>query len=245
MAIHTTDAIVLRQYPFRETSLLVTCLTSGVGKLRGIIKGIRGERTRYRSAMEALTVNRIVYYDSRTSPLHLISQCELTEPFGGLTQDLHSMRLAAACGELIDILLEDGEHHPGVFELLRATLSRLATGGGEPLVVHSHFVLRLLRLVGFHPQLDQCAGCNRRDFADGGYWSVPQGGLLCERCLHQDPRAESIPQQMVALLSAFSESDAPVSLDPMASSAIHRRLDEFLRWRVDRPLRTLSGVPVT
>ncbi|MBI3320314.1 MAG: recombination protein O N-terminal domain-containing protein, partial [Candidatus Omnitrophica bacterium] len=73
MGIHTADAIVLRQYPFRETSVVVTCFTDRFGKIKGLVKGLRDGRARYRSAMEPMTVNRIVFYDTRTSALHLIS----------------------------------------------------------------------------------------------------------------------------------------------------------------------------
>ena len=73
MGIHTTDAIVLRRYPFRDTSVTVSVLTDRYGKLKGLVKGLRAQPNRYRSAMEPLTINRIVFYDTRTSQLHLIS----------------------------------------------------------------------------------------------------------------------------------------------------------------------------
>ena len=80
MGLHTAEAIVLRRYPFRETSITLTCLTDRFGKLKGLVKGLRAQSNRHRSAMEPLTVNRIVFYDTRTSQLHLISQCELIAP---------------------------------------------------------------------------------------------------------------------------------------------------------------------
>ena len=80
MAIHTTDAIVLRRYLYRETSVIVSCLTDRFGKLKGLVKGLRAQPNRHRSAMEPLTINRIVFYDTHSSQLHLISQCELLTP---------------------------------------------------------------------------------------------------------------------------------------------------------------------
>jgi len=240
MGIHTADAIVLRQYPYRETSVIVTCLTDRFGKLKGLIKGLRAQPTRYRSPMEPLTLNRIVFYDTRTSSLHLITQCELIAAYQTLTHDLGAMRLAASCAELTDMVVELDEPQAAIFELLKQTLERLTSSGSErSSAIRIHFVLRLLRLAGFHPQLDECTGCGEHPFGHQAFWSARQGGLLCQRCLHEDPKAEVIAPQWLETLSACAEAEEPVELAASQATAIQQRLDEFLRWRLDRSLKTL------
>ena len=241
MAIHTTDAIVLRHYRYRETSALVSCMTDRYGKIKGLIKGLRGPAGKHRSAMEPLTLNRIVFYDTRTSPLHLITQCELLSGFVELTQELETMRFAASCGELVDVLTETNEPQPAIFTLLRDTLERLSASMHALLPVRIHFILRLLRLVGFQPQLDQCVACGRPAQGQRAFWSVRQGGLMCEGCLHQDPRAHPIAPEFLAAMSRCAEADEPQALEPAQAQALHRKVDEFLRWRVDRPLKAMGA----
>lgn len=239
MSIHTADAIVLRQYPFRETSVLVTCLTDRFGKLKGLIKGLRGPASRHRSAMEPLTLNRIVFYDTRTSPLHLITQCELLEGFAQVQQDLFVAQTAAACAELADVVIEPGEPQPTIFRLLAETLERLAFGTPPgPAAIRIHFVLRVLRIAGFQPQLDECTMCTRR-LSMNGFWSPRQGGVLCEACLHEDPKAAAMPAAWFEALSALSAAEDPEHVDPRQTTIVQHRLDEFLRWRLDRPLKAL------
>lgn len=240
MGIHTADAIVLRQYPYRETSVIVTCLTDRYGKLRGLVKGLRGERARHRSAMEPLSVNRIVFYDTRTSALHLISQCDLLQDFSTLSQELDIMRVAASCAELTDILLEPDEPHPMIFHLLHDTLARLAAGDPRWPAIRIHFVLHLLRLAGFHPQLDECTTCSRQPLTSGAYWSVRHGGLLCDRCLHEDPPAEPLGPAWLELFSRCAEATDPLDLEAAQAAFVQHRLDAFLRWHLDRPLKTLT-----
>ncbi len=238
MSVHTTDAIVLRRYPFRETSVTLTCLTDGYGKLKGLIKGLRITPNRYRSAMEPLTVNRIVFYDTRTSQLHLISQCELLAPLTGIQRDLETMKLAARFVELIDHLIPLEEPQPLTYQLLRETLERLALGGVHPDALHIHFIARLLRLAGFQPRLDECTSCNSQSLAQG-YWSARQGGLLCARCLHEDPQADPAPAEMLQTFAALSETSQPLSLDLALTQMLRQRLEQFLQWRVDRHLTGL------
>ncbi len=239
MSIHTADAIVLRRYLYRETSVIVRCLTDRYGKLKGLVKGLRAQPNRHRSAMEPLTVNRIVFYDTHTSQLHLISQCDLLSPMSQLQRSLETMRAASLCIELVDTIVPLEEPQPHIYHLLKDTLERLALAGAVPHGVEVHFILRLLRLAGFQPQLDECTGCATAVHAEG-YWSARQGGLLCSRCLHEDPTAEPAIPEMLNALGALSESNQPALEQTPLMAVLRQRLTEFLRWRLDRPLKTLT-----
>ena len=242
MSIHTADAIVLRLYPYRETSAFVSCLTDRFGKVKGMIKGLRDRsRPRYRSAMEPMTWNRIVFYDTRSSPIHLITQCDLLNGFDGLARDLESIRVAATCIELTDVVVEPDEPQPQIFELLKATLQRLSSGDTRLGSIRIHFVLRLLKLAGFHPQLDACAHCNRGLIGHAASWSSKQGGLLCDDCLHEDPRAERMGSELIDVLAACAATDEPLEVASPTAIVLLPRLHEFLHWRLDRPLRTLRA----
>ena len=240
MGIHTAEAIVLRRYPFRETSVTLTCLTDRFGKLKGLVKGLRAQPNRYRSAMEPLTINRIVFYDTRTSQLHLMSQCELLAPLETLQRDLETARLAALCADLVDTVVPLEEPQPAIYHLLKHTLERLAVGAGELSTIRIHFIARLLRLAGFHPQLNECTGCGTAVQADGS-WSAREGGWLCPGCLHEDPKAQRATPGMLEALTSLSDSAQPLALDAPLIAMLRQRLDEFLRWRLDKPLKTLAA----
>ncbi|OGX29036.1 MAG: DNA repair protein RecO [Omnitrophica WOR_2 bacterium RIFCSPHIGHO2_02_FULL_67_20] len=240
MAIHTAEAIVLRRYPFRETSVTLSCLTDGYGKVKGLVKGLRAQPNRHRSAMEPCTVNRIVFYDTRTSQLHLVSQCELLDPLEGIQRDLDTARLAALCVELVDTVVPLEEPQPATYRLLKQTLERLALGGDEPQALRAYFIVRLLRLAGFQPQLDQCTGCGQ-PIHTSGYWSARAGGLLCPSCLHEDPNAEPARPELLEALETLSKSDQPPALDAGLLPGLRQRLDAFLHWRLDKPLKTLTA----
>lgn len=240
MSIHTVDAIVLRRYLYRETSVIVSCLTDRCGKIKGLVKGLRAHPNRHRSAMEPLTINRIVFYDTQTSQLHLISQCDLLAGLPQLQRDLKTAQLAGFCADLVDTVVPLEEPQPMIYQLLRATLERVALGGHDQLGLRLHFIVRLLRLTGFHPQLDECTGCGTQ-VHEQGFWSARQGGLLCGRCLHHDPTAEIAEAHVLNSIEQLAHTDQPVALDGAVAVALTPRLEEFLRWRLDRPLKTLEA----
>jgi DNA repair protein RecO (recombination protein O) len=241
MAIHTADAIILRRTLYRETSVIVSCLTDRFGKIKGLVKGLRMHPNRHRSAMEPLTVNRLVFYDTQHSQLHLISQCELMGPLMGIQQDLGRARCGAFCAELADAVVPLDDPQPAVYHLLHDTLERLAISAADPAALRVHFTLRLLRLAGFQPRLDECAGCNEPVEAEG-YWSPRQGGLLCRRCLAEDPKAAPVSAEVLQALVASAGSDHPDGVPGAWLPALSRYLNDFLHWRLDHPLKTLNAV---
>lgn len=241
MGLHTTDAIVLRRYPFRETSVTLSCLTLQYGKIKGLVKGLRAQPNRYRSAMEPITINRIVFYDTRTSQLHLISQCDLLASLPELQRDFETAKCAAFFVDLVDHVTPLEEPQPGIYALLKETLERLALGAGDMASIRVHFIVRLLSLTGFQPQVSECTGCGTT-VQSIGYWSPKQGGFLCRSCLHEDPSAEPAWPELLDALETLSNSEHPIALHENIEKRLRKRLDEFLLWRLDKPLRTLARV---
>ena len=239
MGIHTTDAIVLRRYPYRETSVIVTCLTERYGKLKGLVKGLCVQPNRHRSPMEPMTVNRIVFYDTASSQLHLIGQCELLKPLSGLARDVETLTLAAQCVEVADAALPLEEPQPNSYRLLRQALECLDGGTDDAHALKAHFIVRLLRLAGFQPQLDECTGCSRR-LQEHGYWSPRHGGLLCARCLHEDPHAEGIRAELLEALGQLAEAEELMPLPEAVATSLCERLEIFLRWHLHHPLKTMK-----
>ena len=64
MAIIKTEAIVLKTFDFRETSLIAHFFTKDHGRVNGILKGIRKDPRKFASTLEPFSSNEIVFYQS-------------------------------------------------------------------------------------------------------------------------------------------------------------------------------------
>lgn len=153
MAIQTTEALVLNRKDFRETSLLATFYSRDFGKIKGILKGIRGDRSKYGSSAELFGLNKIVFYEKSKGDFQNITQCDLIDGFFGIRKDLGAIAYATYLAELTDDLTEPAERNDGIFELLLGSL-RLLAKGAEPAKISRIFEIRLLTLLGFGPAVE-------------------------------------------------------------------------------------------
>lgn len=128
MAMHKTEAIVLRRQEIRETSLILIVFTRDLGKIHGLVKGVRGARAAVPWYLEPLTHQSVILYERRRSPLSLISSFDLLDAFDPIRRDLTRTAYASFCLDLVDAMTEVSDPHPEVFHLLLAVLRALAQG---------------------------------------------------------------------------------------------------------------------
>ena len=179
-----TDAVVLRRHDLGETDRIVTLYTSVHGKLRAIAKGVRRPTSKLGGHLELFTHNHLMLARGRS--LDVITQVETVSSFIGLREDLWRTGLAYYIAELVDRLTEDRSENVALFDLMVATLERLATASRPDLAVR-FFEVQAVGLLGFRPELRNCVHCRRSLEPLGNAFSNLHGGILCRTCRSTDP----------------------------------------------------------
>jgi DNA repair protein RecO (recombination protein O) len=113
--------------------------------------------------------------------LDVVTQAQAIESFAPLREDLDRLSRALYAAEVVDRFSPEGAESYHVFQLLLATLRRLA-GSGPADVILRYFEMQLLDLAGFQPQLQRCLVCERPLKPVPNYFSPAAGGVLCPRC---------------------------------------------------------------
>ncbi len=190
MAIHSDQAVVLRKRDIRETSLLIVLYTREFGKIRGLMKGVRGPRGPMGNQIQLFTHNDVVFYDSKRTGTHTVSQCDLIDFFEDVREDIVKTGYACYFIELVDSLTEEKDPSVELFELLLQSL-RLLKSDASVKRISRIFEIKLLNLSGVMPRLDSCALCGtkidfRKDSFDTIRFSYKAGGLICGICRAQD-----------------------------------------------------------
>ncbi|MGE5552473.1 MAG: DNA repair protein RecO [Betaproteobacteria bacterium] len=205
MALYAAHAIVLRTRPLGEADVVATLLTQEEGKVEAVARGARRGRSRLLAATQPFTESKVMLWRGRNTDS--LSQAEVLQSFRGLQQDLARLACATYTAELIDHFLGEREPHPALYTLWREALAYLNQAVGRtPLLKGVHvFELRLMRILGYEPELSRCAACGG-ELGAASRFSLELGGALCPECWHRDSRAVPVSAGTLALLLHLADT---------------------------------------
>ena len=157
---HATPAIVLRTRPYGESDKIVSFLTEQFGKITGIAKGAMRSRRRFANSLEPFALVNLCFQDRPNSSLAFILTAELIFSYRQLATSLECICHAAYMVEITDGLVGERDESLAVYQHLRDGLRYLEQHGTSFRFLTT-FELKLLRLVGYQPVLDNCRRCGR------------------------------------------------------------------------------------
>ncbi len=234
---------MLRRQDLRETSLIITFYTRDFGKMKGIVRGVRGHRAQFGGAsLEIFAHDGIVFYERKKGDIFTISQCDLLEFFSRAREDLERLASAAYMIELLDSVTTLGDKNTDVFSLILNSLKMLS-GDASPKRVARIFEIKLLSLIGLMPALDQCANCGGVTNSVSRF-SFRNGGLVCKKCVNVDRNAVPILQGTVKFIEHIRsypfEKVARVKVASEVGRELEHILRKFLDYHIERRLKTVE-----
>lgn len=174
------EALILRHVDYGDADRIVSLLTAELGLQRGFAKSARNSRKRFGASLEPFS-QVVVHWRAGRGQLWSLQETELLSSRSGLRTDFARLALASYAVELVELLVEEGESHPQIFELLCAFLDSLEQGG-DVASLRLLFELRLVYLLGYIPHLLHCSDC-LKIFADEPVrFDAARGGCLCVPC---------------------------------------------------------------
>ena len=211
MSIEKTDAIVIRQADFSESSRVVTFFSRDWGRISTVAKGAKRLKGPFDAALDLLAVCRIVFLRKSSSSLDILTEAQLVSRFRPNERSLASLYGWYYVAELLAGLTEEYDPHPLLYEEAVKTLDILAHQG-DPLLSVLRFELVILREIGQLPAFDYCVGCGAPLTQSGpfAYW-VSQGGLICPSCQKEGLDKHRIQAGTVSLLKHLSSESDPLS----------------------------------
>jgi DNA repair protein RecO (recombination protein O) len=203
MSIHRTHAVVLRSRKIRESSKIVVLFSQSFGKISTIAKGSLKPKSKFGSSLEILTHSSIVFYKKENRDLHTLSHSEIVNAFGNVKKDVVKLAYASVAGEIVERVVPQEEPNKGLFALLLGVLGEIEAAERRQLeIVLSSYVLKVLHLVGYGPELARCVRCGR-PVHDRVWFGLVSGGVLCPVCKDRDLNAAAMTEAALKLLRAY------------------------------------------
>lgn len=242
MSIQKTECFVLRRIPFRETSWILTVLTKSSGKLKGIVKGARQEKSKWLSACELLAHSKMLFFEKTKTNLHLITDMSVIDSHLILRSHFSRLTYASYFAELLDLLLEENDAQEGIFELLASVLSVLEEDLRSFDVLARAFEVKLLAALGLLPHFEQCLGCGRRA-VERAHFSSRYGGIFCHSCHEKKQSGFLISrgclQAIRFLLHYDLKRGSRMRVGEQIGKELAQIMKQFIEFRLDRRIKSL------
>ena len=245
MAAEKARAIVIRTFPFGDTSCVVTLFTREYGKLRALAKGAWRPKSGFDAALDLLSICQVLVLRKSSDALDLVTEACLEHRFRvGRSQAAFLGGMDVA--ELLDALTADGDPQPELFDVAHATLRTLSAprsahdqdtptnertdGPVRALVTHTE--LAMLRLVGHAPALVRCAECHGPVPGGGRIaFAMLDGGVVCEQCRRGKRAVVSVSADCLAalrLLAAAPDAWRSLALPPPIDGEVRAVMNTML-----------------
>ena len=192
---------MLRAIKLGEADKIVTVMTHGAGKVRGVAKGIRKTTSRFGARLEPFTHVSLMLYRGRGS-LDTVTQAEIISPHSNIQANLALFAAGETMLEAVDKVAQEHEKNARLTLLLLSGLRALDGVPSDPAAVAESFMLKLLSLSGFHPSLTACAVCGA---ADPQLFSAALGGAVCNDCA--EPGVGPVSRDALSYLAELAQTD--------------------------------------
>ncbi len=182
MPVHSDRALILRRFPFGESSLVVQVLTPHFGRVHLMAKGAYRPRGPFSWALDLFDTLALEWTSRRLGELDVLRTAHILTRRLGVTADLARYRGALLALELSGMDAREGELSGELFALLEQSLDEFAAREPDAARVQVAFELAFLRHLGLAPALVRCAACggDAPGRADGrAEFSATSGGRLC------------------------------------------------------------------
>jgi DNA repair protein RecO (recombination protein O) len=237
------SSILIRHRDVGEADRIVTLFTEQRGKLSAIAKGVKRLRSKFAGGLQLFSHSQVLLAHGRSLPV--VTQVQPVAMCYHLRDDMDRYAHASYAAEMVDVLTEEGDRDPAVFELLLATLHALDAGGDMPTLVRG-FELRLLTQLGYGPELVGCVSCGAEVTGSAAGFAAGQGGVVCKHCLHltgAGPLTPTALRAMREMVRMATQELAARRLSRRTADELARVMRAFVDHQLGRPLRSAAFLP--
>ncbi len=175
---YTIDAIVLGRSNLGERDRLVILLSRDRGKVRAVVRGANKTDSKLAGLVQPFSRSRLDLWRGRS--LDGLRSGEVLESFRRLRAEFDSIAYASCMAEITGYIAQEDEKDEPLY-LLLLTCFRALERAMDHVLVGAFFCVRVIKVLGVFPVLDQCVVCGGPVDASSPL-RFSQGGLTCARC---------------------------------------------------------------
>jgi len=219
-----TSGIVLREVQYKDSSKILTILTSSEGKLTVSAHGAHRKNSKLAATTGLLVFSEMTLLKKKDR--WTMTEARSIEQFTGLRDDLNLLALGAYIAELTEAVADEDSPNPELLPLCLNALYALSEKLKTPEFVKPVFELRLMAISGFEPMLGHAGAVS-----SGTFSSIEEGNMILNTGAYN--AAKYVLDCEAKKLFSFTLSDD-------ALKELSKSTESYLLAHLDRTFRTLD-----
>ncbi|MBC8214868.1 MAG: DNA repair protein RecO [Candidatus Marinimicrobia bacterium] len=231
--IVSTDGVVLKSFPYGDTSLITRFYTKDFGKVTLIAKGVRKAKNPTGAILEPMNVLNLNYYAKENRDMHILKEASLHRNFTNIRNDIISLTTGLAMVEMLEKTSDNNDPSPILFRLINRTLHYLDEGEVSSSILLLFFQYQLSLRLGYKPHLNTCSACKHP--LQKPMLNSQTGELNCSKCTisHGISISEKAIIFMKQIASTHIENLLEISDDKAEQNQAVHFMSEFMRIHIE------------
>lgn len=237
-----TNAIVLRRADYRDYDRMLTLFSPTLGRVDALCRGCRRQKSPLLAASEAFCTGEYALYQA--GDRMTVVSCAVTDTYYPLRGDYERLSHGMYMLELCAAAVQPGQENERLFLLLLRALAHLCYGEREPRRVTAVFLMGIISLLGFRPQVGRCVRCGAsvaaeeaEDEAHVAAFSPELGGVLCGACAAGE-RCRLTARDVRYLHGIMRRGLDSLEDEGACGEELFSALREMAEGRLDMPIRS-------
>jgi DNA repair protein RecO (recombination protein O) len=183
---------------------MLTILTPNLGKIGCSARGARRPKSLLLSGTQFLCFGEYMLF--KGSETYTMNSCETIEMFYNIRTDLDKLMYASYITKIINDVTTENQNSYQTLKLFLNTLYTISETDKNLDFVTSVFKLRLLKILGFAPNVNECVNCKTKE--NLRFFSIKDNGFKCSSCGKLDTGAIGIVDATVNAIKYSTLADS-------------------------------------
>lgn len=211
-----SEALIIRRNDWRENDSRVVLYTKNFGKLSLVARGSKKFKSKIAAHIEPISLVDMMILKGKA--FDYLGSAIIKKAYLNIKTDLNALYFVGAALALFDSQVKEAAQDEELYLFLISWLDlieerfspNLDKENGE--LLYNYFVVRLLTILGYKPELRFCLDCHKAIKSGHNYLNLRLGGLICGNCLESNQQKYlpneilKISDDCIKLLRIFSEN---------------------------------------
>jgi len=175
-----TSGFALRKNDYREYDRIYTVYTFDFGKISLLARGARKIKSKLAPHLEGLNEVRLNFAKGKI--FNHLSGANVISINKGLLRDGEKISFFLECFNLLDRFIKPEEGDRKIYELIKEIFAATSSFNFSSYdKIRIYFFWRLIDLLGYRPQLDECVLCGNIIIGSSKF-NITENIVICDKC---------------------------------------------------------------